>query len=261
MVVRRLRVGWTLITGAVSKPNRIVVFDVSGVINITDRIVFSKNLYVAGQTAPGEGITVYGNGVSFSGASNIIYGRLIAKGMGNSSDGSQLLLNSGFTGFPNNAVTLKGNTRVVLWNSSGAKVKIGGLSGDKGTYLSGVTKNTDNAKITWIVGSANTDEVFNGAIDEQCSARGHYAQTSIEKVGTGDWTLNGNCSYSGTTLVSGGRPYSGQPCACGQRGRPSAHLRLLGQKSGSSHWSIHTQRQEIYEVNHSVASLLYQPAS
>lgn len=57
---------------AVSKPNRIVVFDVSGVIKIQSRIVFSNNLYVAGQTAPGEGITVYGNGVSFSGSSNII---------------------------------------------------------------------------------------------------------------------------------------------------------------------------------------------
>ena len=57
---------------AVSKPNRIVVFDVAGVINISSRMVFSNNLYVAGQTAPGEGITVYGNGVSFSGASNII---------------------------------------------------------------------------------------------------------------------------------------------------------------------------------------------
>ena len=57
---------------AVSQPNRIVVFDVAGVINIKSRIVFSHNLYVAGQTAPGEGITVYGDGVSFSGASNII---------------------------------------------------------------------------------------------------------------------------------------------------------------------------------------------
>ena len=57
---------------AVSSGNRIVVFDVSGVIKISSRIVFSSNLYVAGQTAPGEGITVYGNGVSFSGASNII---------------------------------------------------------------------------------------------------------------------------------------------------------------------------------------------
>ena len=57
---------------AVSQSNRIVVFDVSGVIKISSRMTFASNLYVAGQTAPGEGITVYGNGVSFSGASNII---------------------------------------------------------------------------------------------------------------------------------------------------------------------------------------------
>lgn len=57
---------------AVSQPNRIVVFDVSGVIRISSRISFAKNLYVAGQTAPGEGITVYGDGVSFSGSDNII---------------------------------------------------------------------------------------------------------------------------------------------------------------------------------------------
>ena len=57
---------------AVSQPNRIVVFDVGGVIRINSRIIFSKNLYVAGQTAPGEGITVYGDGVSFSGADNLI---------------------------------------------------------------------------------------------------------------------------------------------------------------------------------------------
>ena len=57
---------------AVSQPNRIVVFDVGGVIRINTRIVFAKNLYVAGQTAPGEGVTVYGDGVSFSGADNII---------------------------------------------------------------------------------------------------------------------------------------------------------------------------------------------
>lgn len=57
---------------AVSQSNRIVVFDVAGVINISSRISFASNLYVAGQTAPGEGITIYGDGVSFSGASNII---------------------------------------------------------------------------------------------------------------------------------------------------------------------------------------------
>lgn len=57
---------------AVSRPNRIVVFDVAGVINLKSRLVFKNNLYVAGQTAPGEGVTVYGNGVSFSNADDII---------------------------------------------------------------------------------------------------------------------------------------------------------------------------------------------
>lgn len=57
---------------AVSQSNRIIVFDVAGVIKLESRLVFKNNLYVAGQTAPGEGITVYGNGVSFSGADNTI---------------------------------------------------------------------------------------------------------------------------------------------------------------------------------------------
>src|SRR5215218_10251578 len=57
---------------AVSSPNRIVVFDVAGVIRITERIVVSANIYLAGQTAPGEGITVYGNGWSFTKSNNTI---------------------------------------------------------------------------------------------------------------------------------------------------------------------------------------------
>lgn len=57
---------------AVSQPNRIVVFDVSGVIKLNSRLVFAKNLTVAGQTAPGEGVVVYGDAVSFSGADNSI---------------------------------------------------------------------------------------------------------------------------------------------------------------------------------------------
>ena len=57
---------------AVSVANRIVVFDVAGVIKITARIVVASNIYLAGQTAPGEGITVYGNGWSFTDANNTI---------------------------------------------------------------------------------------------------------------------------------------------------------------------------------------------
>ena len=57
---------------AVSKPNRIIVFDVAGVIRLQSRVAVSSNLYIAGQTAPGEGITLYGNGLSFSNANNTI---------------------------------------------------------------------------------------------------------------------------------------------------------------------------------------------
>jgi autotransporter-associated beta strand protein len=57
---------------AVSAPNRIIVFDVAGVITLNSALTFSSNLYIAGQTAPGEGITVYGERVSFSGVSNVI---------------------------------------------------------------------------------------------------------------------------------------------------------------------------------------------
>ena len=57
---------------AVSKPNRTVVFDVGGVIRIEKRIIISPNITIAGQTAPGDGITIYGNGLSYSDADNTI---------------------------------------------------------------------------------------------------------------------------------------------------------------------------------------------
>ena len=67
---------------AVSQPNRIVVFDVAGVIRIKSPLVFSKNLTIAGQTAPGSGIVIYGERTSFSGASDIIVRYLrIRRGM------------------------------------------------------------------------------------------------------------------------------------------------------------------------------------
>lgn len=57
---------------AVSQPGRIVVFDVGGVINTAKRIIVSPNITIAGQTAPGDGITIYGNGMSYTNANNSI---------------------------------------------------------------------------------------------------------------------------------------------------------------------------------------------
>lgn len=57
---------------AVSQPNRIIVFDVSGVIQLKSRVNCSKNLTIAAQTAPGDGVVLYGADVCFSGADNMI---------------------------------------------------------------------------------------------------------------------------------------------------------------------------------------------
>ena len=71
---------------AVSQSNRTVVFDVGGVINITDRIVIHSNVTVAGQTAPGGGITVYGNGIALNGSSGNSIIRYIRFRMGENGD-------------------------------------------------------------------------------------------------------------------------------------------------------------------------------
>lgn len=66
---------------AVSKSNRFVVFDVGGVIDITgNSITIASNITIAGQTAPGEGITIYGGRVIASKAKNVILRYLRMRG-------------------------------------------------------------------------------------------------------------------------------------------------------------------------------------
>ncbi|WP_284638329.1 Ig-like domain-containing protein [Paenibacillus silviterrae] len=59
---------------AISSDNRMVVFRVSGTIHLSSSLSFSgrKNITVAGQTAPGDGIAVAGYNTDVSNANNII---------------------------------------------------------------------------------------------------------------------------------------------------------------------------------------------
>ncbi len=57
---------------AASQPHRTVVFDVGGVIRLKSNLAVSSDLSILGNTAPGEGVTLYGRSASFSGQKNVI---------------------------------------------------------------------------------------------------------------------------------------------------------------------------------------------
>lgn len=111
---------------AVSQPNRTVVFDIGGVINVKSNVPFSDNLTVAGQTAPG-GIAIYGGGISITG-SNVIVRYLTVRGGIASGRGSKPLnitagknvicdhLSVGWGRWDNGGIT-KGSSDVTIQNT------------------------------------------------------------------------------------------------------------------------------------------------
>ena len=132
-------------------------------------------------------------------------GRLIANGV-NSKGENLLLIQKEKDPFANCVVDLKGKAKMAGWDTNG-NYKIGGLSGDAGTSLCGSSKNTKGFKCTWTVGDANTDETFQGVINNlPAGLNSAYSGTvSIVKKGNGDWRLTGKNEYSGTTMITGGR--------------------------------------------------------
>jgi len=57
---------------AVSKSHRIVVFDVGGIIRLKSNVAVSSDISIFGDTAPSNGITLYGRSTSFSDQKNVI---------------------------------------------------------------------------------------------------------------------------------------------------------------------------------------------
>ncbi|MBR5068745.1 MAG: fibronectin type III domain-containing protein [Bacteroidales bacterium] len=130
-------------------------------------------------------------------------GRIVANGVSTDSDGALMLKESSYN-LPTTIVTLKGNAKLCCWATTSDNY-LGGLSGDDGTYLMSTSKQTDGTSSTWTIGSANSDETFDGIINNRCCATNHYAKSNnINKVGTGTWRLTGKNVYAGTTNVKGG---------------------------------------------------------
>ena len=79
---------------AVSSSNRTIVFDVGGEINLSSRLgITASNLTIAGQTAPGDGISIVGPGVSI-GSDDLIMRYIRVRYTNTSSQDDALSLNS-----------------------------------------------------------------------------------------------------------------------------------------------------------------------
>lgn len=57
---------------AVSRPHRTVVFDVGGIVHLKSNVTVCSDISIMGDTAPGNGITLYGRSTSFSSQKNVI---------------------------------------------------------------------------------------------------------------------------------------------------------------------------------------------
>jgi len=116
---------------AISQPNRTVVFEVGGTIEIDSQLVFSNNITLAGHTAPG-GVAVYGHGVSMSNRNNIIVQHMtFRQGVaGGSSTGTK-------------AVNITGGRNIILDHVSMSWGRWGtfGITNDSGTPFEQEFKN------------------------------------------------------------------------------------------------------------------------
>jgi autotransporter-associated beta strand protein len=107
-----------------------------------------------------------------------------------------------FTGYPSAALALANNVTADFQGTvdpNGTTLAIGELSGVSSSQLLGGAA-TNGEVLTWSIGGKNTDATFAGTIGEQNT----NANTTIQKIGAGKWTLTGSNSYLGGTLVSGG---------------------------------------------------------
>jgi fibronectin-binding autotransporter adhesin len=107
-----------------------------------------------------------------------------------------------FAGYPNTALNLSNNVTADFQGAvdpNGTTLSIGELSGVSSSQLLGGPA-TNGEVFTWSIGGRNSDTTFAGQIGEQNT----NANTAIQKMGAGKWTVTGSNSYSGGTLVSGG---------------------------------------------------------
>lgn len=113
--------------------------------------------------------------------------------------GDEFRINNNF-GYANAAIYLNGTFTMDSTLDANATINIGELGGVSTAVLG--PGNESEPGPTWCVGWKNTTNTFAGTIEDDNTAPGGV--TSIIKVGTGNWYLAGQNTFSGSTTVSNG---------------------------------------------------------
>ena len=196
--------GGTFATNSGNDKNPTYTFPIETMAGTTSNISFFRNCIMKNKVS-GSGTLIWEvNYVReyIEGDWSEFTGQLIVNGTGKSGESQFAMSKSdSWEGIKNGTLYLKGTAQVVGTKNESTRY-LGGISGDKGTFLSGFNVK-GVGKGTWIVGTANTNETFNGVIDDRAQG-GQQGTTSIMKEGNGDWRLTGNNTYSGKTTVSAG---------------------------------------------------------
>ncbi|MGN0149566.1 MAG: polysaccharide lyase family 1 protein [Clostridia bacterium] len=139
---------------AVSKGNRIIVFDVSGMIDLQSKVSIGKdNITILGQTAPGDGICFRGNSVKING-SNIILRYLRFRVGSKLADGSDTETQDGF-GIPIGAENVIMDHCSVSWGTDENLSVIG----------------TENVTVQW--------SIISEALNSSIHAKGEHSYAGI----------------------------------------------------------------------------------
>ena len=101
---------------AVSRGGRTIVFDVGGYITLNSAVSAASGLTIAGQTAPGGGIGLMGNELSFYGDNNIICRHLRVR-QGGSSTGSSGINIGSSSGYASNMIFDHTSVEFGQWDS------------------------------------------------------------------------------------------------------------------------------------------------
>lgn len=134
---------------------------------------------------------LFGDWSGFSGTINV----------STNSDGGTFLIGNS-NGLSDAAVYLGDNVTMIYRRTSNVTIGIGELSGSGSSRLGAGGEGA--SVITWKVGAKNTNAVYPGIIcNDQFKNSG--ASAAIIKIGTGSWTLTGENTYSGGTIIEAGK--------------------------------------------------------